>query len=289
MEDLWAFNEETVARAIYASEIAIISAVGHEADVSIADLVADVRAATPTAAAQMAVPVLDEVLAGLDEYESRLARTMVGGLRLADAQLSGLLQRSVLRDPLATVQRREQVVDELGTRAFAALTARLATLRAHLDRLEQVVQRIAPHAYLLRLSNRLGGAERDLKLSTSRRLSAADRRLTGTEARLERSSPGRRLPRLVERVEGAKRSVEISMAHWLATRTATVRSREELLNAMSYKSVLGRGFSITRLKKGRQVVRGTGQVTDGDRIKTETADGEFESEVLNLRQLELFD
>ena len=58
---------------------------------------------------------------------------------------------------------------------------------------------------------------------------------------------------------------------------------------MSYKSVLGRGFSITRLKRGRQVVRGRGQVTDGDRIKTETADGEFESEVLNLRQLELFD
>jgi len=289
LEDLWAFNEETVARAIYASEIAIISAVGHEVDVSIADLVADVRAATPTAAAQMAVPVLAEVLAELDEYESRLTRTMVGGLRLADAQLSGLLQRSVLRDPLATVQRREQVVDELGTRVFAALTARLATLRASLDRLEQVVQRIAPHAYLLRLSNRLGDAERDLKLSTSRRFSAADRRLTGTEARLERTSPGRRLPRLAERVEGAKHSVEVSIVHRLATLTATVRSREELLNAMSYKSVLGRGFSITRLKRGRQVVRGTGQVTDGDRIKTETADGEFESEVLNLRQLELFD
>ncbi|MDO8631193.1 MAG: exodeoxyribonuclease VII large subunit, partial [Phycisphaerales bacterium] len=72
LEDLWAFNEEIVARAIFASSVPIISAVGHEVDVTIADLAADVRAATPTAAAEIAVPVLDELLSGLGAQELRL-------------------------------------------------------------------------------------------------------------------------------------------------------------------------------------------------------------------------
>ncbi|MFQ5512750.1 MAG: exodeoxyribonuclease VII large subunit, partial [Candidatus Krumholzibacteriia bacterium] len=66
-------------------------------------------------------------------------------------------------------------------------------------------------------------------------------------------------------------------------------SREDVLAAMSYKSVLGRGFSITRRKKGRDVVRSVGQVYDGDTIITQLRDGEFESQVRNLRQWELFD
>jgi exodeoxyribonuclease VII large subunit len=122
-----------------------------------------------------------------------------------------------------------------------------------------------------------------------RRLSTAERRLNAADGQLTGVSPRRHLPRHGERVESVGRALCVSVSHRLGTATAAVRSLDELLRAMGYKSVLGRGYSITRLKKRRQVVRSVGQVKDGDRIVTETGDGEFESEVLNLQQLELFE
>ena len=93
-EDLWVFNEEVVARAIFASEIPVISAVGHESDVSVADLVVDVRAATPTAAAELAVPQLSEVLEELSYRESVLSRGLRHKLVLADARLDAIAPSS---------------------------------------------------------------------------------------------------------------------------------------------------------------------------------------------------
>ena len=90
LEDLWAFNEEIVARAIYASRIPVISAVGHEVDVTIADLVADLRAPTPTAAAELAVPILDEVLETLTRHESRIRRAARHRLDLSRSRIEAV-------------------------------------------------------------------------------------------------------------------------------------------------------------------------------------------------------
>jgi exodeoxyribonuclease VII large subunit len=289
LEDLWAFNEEIVARAIYASTIPVISAVGHEVDVSIADMVADVRAATPTAAAEIAVPVLDELLLELDGLEARLMRTVVGGAQLAGVRLDGLLARGVFRDPSAQVHRREQIVDELSTRMVHSLSGRMSRLRRRVEEAEEAVHRIAPHAYVLRMSGRIQRTANALYLAMIQRLSTAGRRLNQADGQLTGVSPRRHLPRHRERVESIGRSLEVSMRHRLGSAAASVRSVDELLRAMGYKSILGRGYSITRLKKGRQVIRSVKQVNDGDRVVTETGEGEFESEVLNQRQLELFE
>ena len=113
IEDLWAFNEEIVARAIYNSKIPIISAVGHEIDFTIADFVADLRAPTPTGAAEMAVPNLVDVLSLISQYKIRLNENVKGIISLNLKRLDTLRNAYVIKNPLALYEVKEQKLDNL--------------------------------------------------------------------------------------------------------------------------------------------------------------------------------
>lgn len=111
IEDLWAFNDERVARAIYASEIPIISAVGHEPDVTIADYVADVRASTPSNAAELAVPDMAEFCELLHAYDIRSRQAMAKKLGALRARLDALASKRVMLDPMASIDDRRIRLD----------------------------------------------------------------------------------------------------------------------------------------------------------------------------------
>ncbi|MBC8146340.1 MAG: exodeoxyribonuclease VII large subunit, partial [bacterium] len=132
IEDLWEFNEEIVARAIAASRIPVISAVGHEVDFTIADFVADVRAATPTAAAEIAVRDRLELYDGLSRLKKRLDDGVDYVLRQHRKELAYLLRSRGLARPLDLVRNYQQRVDDMSHRT--ALGLRAAVVRAH-DRL----------------------------------------------------------------------------------------------------------------------------------------------------------
>ncbi len=127
LEDLWAFNEERVARAIYRSEIPVISAVGHEIDYTIADFVADCRAPTPTAAAQMAVPVKADLEARLSEIGNALRGAMKSALAIERRNLKHLAAR--MRDPQASVRQAGSRLDELSGELERAIATRLIASR----------------------------------------------------------------------------------------------------------------------------------------------------------------
>lgn len=111
IEDLWAFNEEIVARAIYNSKIPVISAVGHEVDFTIADFVADLRAPTPTGAAEMAVPNLVDIKSLIEQYKIRLNESIKNNINVNLKKLEKLKESYILKNPLALYEVKEQKLD----------------------------------------------------------------------------------------------------------------------------------------------------------------------------------
>ena len=142
LEDLWAFNDERVARAIYEAETPVISAVGHEPDVAISDFVADRRASTPSNAAEIAVPDMEELLRTLEGTQQRLTQGMQRSIGYRTQQLDALAKKRVLTEPTAYLEDRRQDIDHLTHRLCAGMRAvtdgegrRFGALAASLDAL----------------------------------------------------------------------------------------------------------------------------------------------------------
>lgn len=148
LEDLWAFNEEVLARAIFDSKIPIISAVGHEIDITVADLVADARASTPTKAGVVAVPDVQEVLGDLTNKRSRLKSNIKARLELCEESLQTILASAVFRKPLLLVRDAQQQVDELAGELTEAIKELLVEARDKLHKGYEQIVKIEPHRLL---------------------------------------------------------------------------------------------------------------------------------------------
>jgi exodeoxyribonuclease VII large subunit len=150
LEDLWAFNEEVVAQAIFESRVPVVSGVGHETDLVISDMVADLRALTPTDAANKVVPDKTEVLTWLNETETRLRDLLLRRLDLARARLDDLARRRCFREPLDRVRDYERHLDDWNERLQRALRQRLAVLRQRLEALAGRLETLSPLHVLAR-------------------------------------------------------------------------------------------------------------------------------------------
>ncbi|MFO1023217.1 MAG: exodeoxyribonuclease VII large subunit [Planctomycetales bacterium] len=144
LEDLWAFNEEIVARAIAACPIPVISAVGHEIDLSISDLVADRRALTPSEAGELVVPHADEIRSELNQLQSRLVSSLKNLSQTARWQLNHLAERRALSRPFEMLHDRARTVDELEARLQRGMQRVLDNSRAQLGGVSGALHALSP-------------------------------------------------------------------------------------------------------------------------------------------------
>ena len=136
IEDLWAFNEEIVARAIYASRIPVISAVGHEIDFTIADFVADLRAPTPTGAAEMAVPNLSDLKTLIEQYKIRMHENIKNIINYNTKRLESIKESYILKNPIALYEVKEQKLDTYIDRLNSYISTMLNDYNVRLENIK---------------------------------------------------------------------------------------------------------------------------------------------------------
>ncbi|MCL4192914.1 MAG: exodeoxyribonuclease VII large subunit [Thermoguttaceae bacterium] len=150
LEDLWAFNEEVVCRAIFASRLPVVSAVGHEIDVSLSDLVADVRALTPSEAAERIVPSSEEIAAQLKHYQTRMSGAVRSQTAWGRSRLENLARHRAFRSPLDRVRDLARRIDELELRAGRAIRGQWRTARRAVEGAAARLEALSPLAILAR-------------------------------------------------------------------------------------------------------------------------------------------
>ncbi|WP_234186884.1 exodeoxyribonuclease VII large subunit [Shinella sp. NM-101] len=272
LEDLWSFNDEIVVRAAAASQIPLISAVGHETDWTLIDHASDRRAPTPTGAAEMAVPVKADLDA---EVASLAARLRGATARQMDNRRQGI--RALARalpslDQLLALPRRR--FDEAAAGLGRGLQMNTVNKRrafertaAHL-RPDMLLTRIAERRQCV--ADRLMRAERivERRLDQLRaRLSAFDVSLRATPARIKA-----RTERSSDRLRGLVLRAESALAGDLARRRALLQAQDRMLQSLSYRNVLKRGYALVRDEEGAPV-KGAASLGPGRSIAIEFADG----------------
>ncbi|HWE04235.1 MAG TPA: exodeoxyribonuclease VII large subunit [Tepidisphaeraceae bacterium] len=288
LEDLWAFNEEPVARAIAASRVAVITGIGHEVDVTIADLAADYHAHTPTEAAQIVSGHWRDVRDELDVTALRLGRGFSKRLTECRERLKNIERHEVFRRPMERINSLRQVLDDRQRTMTTAVVHRLHQTQWRVQEIHGRLDRQMPAA-INRLGDRLATLQRNLLLALSRRVRQANDRVNRAASRLGDCHPkfGVRLQsqRLKASIDRFNRAAQSGFLE----RRRRLDALERQLQALNPSNVLQRGYSMTFRKKDGSLIRSVEQVKPGDRLQTRLADGQIESIADDPRQPRLFD
>ena len=278
MEDLWSFNEEIVARAIAESTIAIISGVGHETDFTIADFVADVRASTPSAAAELVVQTRREFDRHINELRENLVSQMRYRVAVAMRRVHELSARRAFRRPLDLLRQQRQRSDEMTSRLALGLRARLEQSRKRFTVTHLRIVSFDFHKQIVRLRNGTNEFAARIELALRANVAQARRRHAAEHLRLVSFDFHRKVGAL--RLQLERRQAELGTRSERLLRAKRERFERLMLQLQerSPNAVLQRGYAIATDASGN-ILRNAGQVAIGAQVNVRLQSGKLITEV----------
>jgi len=268
LEDLWAFNEEIVARAVAESTIPVISAVGHETDTTLIDYVSDLRAPTPTGAAEKAVPVRLDLLAQVNDDGQRLAQAVrrLGAEKRIALDSAG----RGLGDPKRMLEDRAQMLDNWSDRLPRAAQAMLQQAKSRLN--ETSARLVSPREQLSEKRGRLENARLRLDGAISARVQSQKARLDQAAAGLRPGNATRDINRERKHVADLALRLNAAVKNTISREKDGLARYDRLLESYSYRNVLKRGFAVVRDRNGKLRAQAASLV-DGEGYVLEMQDG----------------
>ncbi len=288
LEDLWEFNEEIVARAVAASRWPVVTGIGHEVDVSIADLVADYHAHTPTEAVQVVTAQWRNAPDLVEQQDLRLRRSVSTLMQEAQQRLAAIERHETFRRPLHHVHLQAQYLDSMSRSLLHALTERFRTSQRQLsDMMVRLDSRLP--LFLRAHRERVDRLALGLFRAADQRIRSDAKKIEAAAVLLGERHPRHRLALHQQRLAAMATRFAREAMESVRRRAARLDSLEARLKALSPEAVLQRGYSITTRKRDGLVVRSAAQVRAGDRLLTRLADGQIQSVAEDSAQLPLFE
>ena len=267
IEDLMAFNEEVVVRAVADCRLPVISAVGHETDTTLIDHAADLRAPTPTAAAEFATPVAAEIQARINDLETRMMQRMQQKFDQSTQQVRHL--ERVLADPGMLMETKGQRLDLAVTGLDRSTETILARLNDRFTRLGARLQ--TPSHQLSAAADRLRSVERRADLAVASSIEEARGRLSRVTEKL--TPPAERITMANARLDLASQKLDSLITARLNHAGTRLDQSIRLLDASSFQRVLDRGFALVTTSAGA-IMRSAGEHPDGTAVSLRFADGD---------------
>ena len=283
LEDLWAFNEEIVARAIAGSEIPIITGVGHETDFTIADFAADVRAATPSQAAEIVVKTRQEFERQIAEMARHITQRIRYLLSERRHELRDLQTHRAFRRPEDLVRRHRQHLDELSAALAAGLRARMEQSRQRLSVAQARIASFDLRGRATALRQRVEQRTGELRAALDRGVARKRRQLAAAQVRMASLDLPARVSRLRRRLEQRANELRARADRLLVAKRRRLEAASLRLQERSPFQLLERGYAIAYDSSGK-VLRSVDQVALGDAIAVRLAHGQLGATVKEKKE-----
>jgi exodeoxyribonuclease VII large subunit len=275
LEDLWAFNEEIVAEAIFNSEIPVISAVGHETDNSIADLVADVRAPTPSAAAEIIIPEKEQVVQNLQQIKRRAQQLLLMLVQQHRHRLLGLLRHPILSSPYTLLAKPLQQLDDIRDDLIQVWAQILAQKRAILEARKQQLLALKPTSQLIQFRKRCQQIEAAMNTAIFQKFRREQQQLIKLDLLLNSLWQKLQTHRYhIFQLPIYYRRLDHAITQNLEQKKSKYNYLVDSLKGVDPKNLLKKGYGIIFAKKDGSVIFSINQLKHADSLIIKFADGE---------------